>query len=88
MKIELAEGKHSQSNEGDCENEAQQGVWRTATFCNTVDKNRHRCSFLITILNMLTFIKKNLSRLVMRQLWLQWFYLVRKRNKSLSLEVG
>lgn len=94
MKIELAESKHSQSNEGDCENEAQQGVWRTATFCNTVDKNPHRLrSFLITILkktkkNMLTFIKKNLSRLVMRQLQLQWFYLVRKRNKSLSLEVG
>lgn len=37
---------------------------------------------------MLTFIKKKLSRLVMRQLQLQWFYLVRKRNKSLSLEVG
>lgn len=32
--------------------------------------------------------KKNLSRSLMRQLQLQWFYLVRKRNKSLSLEVG
>lgn len=42
LKIELAEGKNSQSNEGDCENEAQQGVWRTATFCNTVDNNQQR----------------------------------------------
>lgn len=94
LKIELAEGKNSQSNEGDCENEAQQGVRRTATFCNTVDKNRqvHRWIFLITILKKtkkrLTFIKKNLSQSLMRQVQLQRFYLVRKRNKSLSLEVG
>lgn len=40
LKIELAERENSQSNEGDGENKAQQGVRRTTAFCNTVDKNR------------------------------------------------
>lgn len=50
LKIELAKCKNSQSDEGDGENKAQQGVWRTTTFCNTVGKNqkanKHRFSWL------------------------------------------
>lgn len=50
LKIELAECKNSQSDEGDGENKAQQGVWRTTTFCNTVDNNQINIwIFLVTI---------------------------------------
>lgn len=37
LQVELAECENSQSNEGDGENQAQQGVRCTTTFCNTED---------------------------------------------------
>lgn len=50
LKIELAECKNSQSDEGDGENKAQQGVWRTATFCNTVRREPSgKLTFLVNI---------------------------------------
>ena len=38
LKVELAECENSQSNEGDGENQTQQGVRCTTTFCNTEDR--------------------------------------------------
>lgn len=35
LQVELAQGENSQRNEGDGENQTQQGVWSTTTFCNT-----------------------------------------------------
>lgn len=38
LKVELAECENSQSNEGDSENQTQQGVRCTTTFCNTEER--------------------------------------------------
>lgn len=42
LKVELAECENSQSNEGDGENQTQQGVRCTTTFCNTEDRKGGR----------------------------------------------
>lgn len=39
LQVELAQSENSQRDEGDGENQTQQRVWCTTTFCDTEDMN-------------------------------------------------